>query len=144
MTALNNSKSTWIYNDYGIIVPERGQMVVELDDSYIPLIKNKMNEFDTDLFDDADFDLFLQYKYKILGYIVNDEVVSFCCLMKGNGLVYVAYTWSDSTRKGKKGFIAGIDYLIENYPDVKFEDISKANPLYKFYIRRKKCHKQEQ
>ena len=112
-------------------------MLVELDDSYISFVKEKMQELDANTFTDKDFEVFNAYNHTIIGYIHNDEVITFCCTMGLGNNKFVVYTWCNGTRRSKKAFLEGIDYLLENYPDIQFMEEVKSHPLFKAYTKHK-------
>ena len=112
-------------------------MIILLDDSYLPFVKQKMQELDPDTFTDFDFNIFETHEHLIIGYKHKDNIITFCCLIGLGGVQYVVYTWCTGTIRSKKAFLEGIDYLIKEFPKVQFVEEVKLHPLYKAYTKHK-------
>ena len=107
--------------------------IILLDDSYIDFVGKKMTEVGEE-YTKKDLEVTMGVEHTIIGSIQNGKILGFCVLMKPAEDYYVSYTWCEKTLEGKKAFLKGIKYLVDNYPRVKFAK-EREPIMYKAYLK---------
>ena len=106
-------------------------MEVELDDGIRPFIELKMSEVDNTIYNKEEFKTFFLAPHRIFAVINSlGHISAFCTLKILNEGHQMCYTWCDGTREGKKAYLHGIHYMIENYAPLSFaEGAIKLNKI---------------
>lgn len=104
-------------------------IVKEIGDSIRPFIEDKMSAYDSSVYTQSEFDNFFQKPHKnVIFYNKNGEIDAFACILVYADGFKMCYTYSSKT--GKRTYVKGIDYMIENYSPLYFgEGALKFNKI---------------
>lgn len=96
-------------------------MEVELDDGIRDFIEDKMALIDATVYNKEEFDIFFSLPHRNFAVINNKgKITAFCTLKELEEGYQMCYTWCDGTRDGKRDYLHGIYYMIENFTPLSF------------------------
>lgn len=99
-------------------------MVKRIDDKWQKFIECRMKEYGAE-YNKDDFDVYFSMEHINYGAFCNKELVAFACVIVYNNKYAFAYSWNDNTYKGKKGYVLGIRFIVDDLKEIHLEENGK-------------------
>ncbi len=95
--------------------------IIEINDTWKSFICKNMVQYG-EVYNQKDFDAYFSMKHYNIGAFYQNRLIAFGCVLEIDDIYAMCYSWNDGTREGKRAFAKGIDYILERFDGILFDD----------------------